>query len=144
MRTLLLELRPASLADMELDDLLRHLTNAFTGRTRIPVESNIEGQIDPSPDVKEVFYRVAQEALNNITKHAEASQVTVHLQLSDKQVHLKIEDDGRGFDVEAVTFENLGLDIMRERAQAIDAQLVINSELGKGTYIELNWKENQE
>ncbi len=75
MRTLLLELRPATLADTDLSDLLRHLTTAFTGRNRIQAELTVDGQLDPPPHVKEVFYRVAQEALNNITKHAEASRV---------------------------------------------------------------------
>ena len=123
MRTLLLELRPASLVDMELVDLLRHLTNAFTGRTRIMVELNVEGQVDPPPVIKEVFYRVAQESLNNITKHANASHVTVQLNLGEAQLQLTIEDDGCGFDVQTVSLESLGLDIMRERAQAIGARL---------------------
>jgi signal transduction histidine kinase len=143
MRTLLFELRPASLKDMELEDLLRHLTNAFTGRTRIPAELKADGLTDPSPEVKEVFYRVAQEALNNITKHAEASQVSVHLEGAETQVRLKIRDNGRGFDPGTVSPENLGLGIMRERAEAIGADLNIVSQPGQGTRVELMWKEDE-
>jgi two-component system nitrate/nitrite sensor histidine kinase NarX len=144
MRTLLLELRPATLVDMDLGDLLRHLTNAFTGRTRVPVELKIDGQIDPLPQIKEVFYRVAQEALNNITKHADASQVSVNLQCGEGHVQLEIRDDGRGFDLQAISPENLGLSIMRERAETVGAHLEIHSKIRSGTRIELLWKDKQE
>ena len=143
MRTLLLELRPASLVDMDLADLLRTLTNAFTGRTRVPVELKGDGQIDPPLPVKEVFYRVAQEALNNITKHADASQVTVYLQRTEQQVQLEIQDDGRGFDPQSLSPDNLGLGIMRERAEAVSAHLKIHSKIKSGTRIKLLWKDKQ-
>jgi len=64
MRTLLLELRPSSLIELDLADLLRHLSNAFTGRTRIPWPLNVEGLADPPLEVKEAVYRVVQESLN--------------------------------------------------------------------------------
>lgn len=144
MRTLLLELRPASLVDMDLGDLLRHLTNAFTGRTRVSAELSVDGQVDQTPVVKEVFYRVAQEALNNISKHAGASQVSVHLQRDDEQIRLQIRDDGCGFDPQSISPESLGLGIMRERVETIGAQLEIHSEFGVGTRIELTWKDVQE
>ena len=141
MRTLLLELRPASLVDMDLGDLLRHLTNAFTGRTRISAQLVIDGQIDPSPNVKEVFYRVAQEALNNISKHAGAANVSIRLELTDKQVQLTVQDDGTGFNPQNISPESLGLGIMRERVESIGAQVTIHSEIGTGTIIKLLWKD---
>jgi signal transduction histidine kinase len=143
MRTLLFELRPTSLRDMDLEDLLRHLTNAFTGRTRVPVDLVVDGLVDPSPEIKEVFYRVAQEALNNITKHADASRVSVYLQGQEEQLQLEIRDDGRGFDPREVSSEHLGLGIMRERAETIGARLNVSSRPGQGTHIELIWKEDQ-
>ena len=80
MRTLLLELRPATLTEVELRDLLRQLSEALTGRARIPVELEVEGTSRPlAPDVQIVFYRVAQEALNNVFKHANATEVHVQL-----------------------------------------------------------------
>jgi len=144
MRTLLLELRPATLVEMDLGDLLRHLANAFTGRARIPAALTLEGQVDPPAKVKEVYYRVAQEALNNINKHAEATQVSIHLQRTEEQARMEIRDNGRGFDPQAVSPEHLGLGIMRERAEAIGANIEINSQIGTGTRIELLWKDGQE
>jgi len=139
MRTLLLELRPASLIEMDLADLLHHLTNAFTGRSRIPVRLAIEGQVDPDFKVKEVIYRVVQESLNNVTKHAQASEVCLQLQRSETQVHLEISDDGNGFDPQQIAPDSLGLGIMRERVGTIGAALMIESVPGAGTHINLSW-----
>ena len=144
MRTLLLELRPASLLEMDIGDLLRHLTTAFTGRNRIPVDLTLDGQVDPPSVVKETFYRVAQEALNNIGKHAGATYVTVLLHRTEESVNLVIQDNGCGFDPKEVSPENLGLGIMHERAEAVSAWLQIQSQAGIGTSIELTWKEMKE
>ena len=70
MRTLLFELRPAALADAELSDLLRQLAESVIGRARVPVTLEVEGTCAIPPDVKIAFYRIAQEALNNIAKHS--------------------------------------------------------------------------
>ncbi len=137
MRTLLLELRPAALAEMDLVDLLRHLANAFSARARLRVDLTIEGQIDPPAEVKAVFYRVAQEALNNIAKHAAASQVSITLQREKNATLLQVRDDGRGFDPTQVPPASLGLGIMRERAEAIGARLDIQSRPGAGTVVTL-------
>lgn len=143
MRTLLLELRPSSLIELDLADLLRHLSNAFTGRTRIPLALNVEGLADPPLEVKEAVYRVVQESLNNVNKHAQASQVFIDLHRSEDEVQLEIRDDGRGFDPGSVSHESLGLGIMRERAESIGAQFFIHTEIGAGTRIELIWKDDQ-
>lgn len=143
MRTLLLELRPASLIEMDLEDLMKHLSSAFTGRTRVPAELNVEGQQDPAPEVKEVFYRVAQEALNNVGKHAGASQVFIYLQRAKEQAHLEIHDDGCGFDPHNVSPESLGLGFMQERAEMIGAQLSVESEIDVGTRVELFWEDRR-
>jgi len=79
MRALLLELRPAALTETGLGDLLRQLAEAITGRARVPITVTVEGQRPLPPDVQVAFYRIAQEALNNVAKHASASQVTVSL-----------------------------------------------------------------
>lgn len=140
MRTLLLELHPDTLVEVDLGDLYQHLTNAFTGRTRIPVASTQEGQSPLPQDVKEVFYRVAQEALNNTAKHAGASQVQVHLIVGEGAAEVSIQDDGCGFDIVAMTPEHMGLKIMRERANAVHAKLNIDSAPGAGTLIQLRWQ----
>lgn len=139
MRTLLLELRPDTLADVELGDLYRHLVNAFSGRTRVPVTFTQEGQAPLPAPVKEVLYRVAQEALNNIAKHANANAVHLRLNAQPGWAEVSIHDDGAGFDPADLTAENLGLKIMRERAAAIGAQLTIVSQPGVGTRVEVLW-----
>jgi len=144
MRTLLFELRPAALSDTELPDLLRHLANAFTARARLPVELNIEGSPDPPAGVKAVFYRVAQEALNNIAKYAQARQVVMVLSGGKEQLRLEARDDGRGFDPLTVPPDSLGLNIMRERAKSIGASLQIHSVPEQGTTITLDWKSPQQ
>jgi len=79
MRTLLLELRLSALIDAELGDLLRQLAESITGRAQLPVAVEVEGQCALPPTVKVALYRIAQEALNNVTKHAGASRVSVRL-----------------------------------------------------------------
>jgi two-component system nitrate/nitrite sensor histidine kinase NarX len=149
MRTLLLELRPAALVDAQLRDLLHQLADSITGRARVPVGVQIEGAsklLSHSEDqcglpvgVKVALYRIAQEALNNVAKHAGATQATVNLQFRPDRVNLRIYDDGSGFDVESVPPESLGLGIMRERAEAIGATLTVDSQVGRGTEIEVQW-----
>jgi signal transduction histidine kinase len=135
MRTLLLELRPATLTETSLAELLRQLTQAFGGRSRLPIELIVEGERPLPPEVQVALYRIAQEALNNITKHAGASQAALKLQFSPQAVRLSVQDDGRGFDLTDAPLNSLGLGIMRERAEKIGAQLTINSRIGEGTIV---------
>jgi signal transduction histidine kinase len=141
MRTLLLELRPASLTEKPLAELLRHLVTAFAGRTRIPIEFKADGQYPLPPDVQVALYRIAQESLNNVAKHAGASQAWVGLQQGGEQVLLTIKDDGYGFDPEAVLPDRLGLGIMHERATDVGALLEVHTALHSGTEITVRWRE---
>ena len=125
MRTLLLELRPAALVDTDMADLLHQLAESITGRARVPVSVEGAHACDLPPAVKVALYRIAQEALNNIAKHAVAGQATIRLDCTDEEVILRIRDDGRGFDPREISPESLGLGIMRERAAAIGATLKI-------------------
>ncbi len=141
MRTLLLELRPAVLAEADLDDLLRQLAESATGRARTPVAVDIHKHRPLPPDTKIVMYRIAQEALNNVVKHANASQATVRLTDDADGLALEIVDDGGGFDLAQVPSDHLGLTIMRERAASAGAILRIESQIGAGTRIKVIWKE---
>lgn len=85
----------------------------------------------PLPAIKVAFYYVAQEALNNVTKHARASHVQVTLSVQPEQSTLTIRDDGQGFDLASVPPEHLGLAIMRERAEAMGAILTIDSAVSR-------------
>ncbi len=157
MRALLMELRPAALAEASMRDLLRQLGQAVSGREGIPVTVAVDEACDstdcePPVEVRIALYRIAQEALNNVVKHAQASRVDVHLRCippsrgRDRaaQVKLSIRDDGLGFDPGDVSQDHLGLGIMRERAQAILAQLEIQSEPGGGTEITAVWTRSEE
>lgn len=139
MRTLLLELRPSALTGARLEDLLRQLTEAIVGRVRLPVEFAVEGQRPLPVEVRVTFYRIAQEALNNVVKYARAGQVRLDLRLQPDSARLVISDNGVGFDPTAVKPTHLGLKIMRERAEAIRARLGIHSEAGHGTIITVTW-----
>ena len=140
MRSLLLELRPEALARAKMDDLLRQLGRAMTGRTGVPVLVSADVQCSLPADVQVALYRIAQEALNNAGKHAQAGQVNVHLCCEAGQVVLSIRDDGRGFDVHHVPPGRLGTGIMHERAASIGAELAVESEPGSGTEVRVRWK----
>jgi signal transduction histidine kinase len=138
MRTLLVELRPNALVEVPLSVLLKQLCESFIGRARLPVQLNAEGNCALPVDVKMAFYRITQESLNNIVKHARATQVIVTLRLDDV-VRLSIADNGVGFDPASVPPDHLGTKIMRERAEAIGAKYSLYSEPGEGTQISVTW-----
>jgi signal transduction histidine kinase len=139
MRALLLELRPGALAGRKLSELLHQLTAAMSARTDLPIATTVSGERSLPERVKIAFYRIAQEALNNISKHARASQAWVHLSYSSDGATLRVRDDGCGFDPEVVSHHHLGLNIMRERAQAIGATLTIESQPDQGTEVVVAW-----
>ena len=142
MRTLLLELRPATLTESSLEDLLRQLATAVIGRSRLQVSVTVEGEESQplSPDTQVVFYRIAQETLNNVAKHAGASQVAITLRFTETAVALTIQDNGRGFDPATISAHSLGLGIMRERAAKIGAALQVESKIGEGTAVSVSVK----
>ena len=140
MRTMLLEMRPESLERADIKSLLTQLADAFIGRVRVPVSLAIEGDCELTHEVKLVFYRVAQEALNNIAKHSGARQVEVRLKCQPGQMTMLIKDDGLGFDPSSITPEHLGIAIMRERASSIRSTLNIDSQVGQGTTVNLDWR----
>jgi len=140
MRTLLLEMRPESLERADIKSLFTQLADAFIGRVRIPLDLHIDGDCEPAPGVKIVFYRVAQEALNNIARHSGARQVALQLDCQPGHLHLRIQDDGLGFDAGSIPPGHMGVAIMRERAGSIGASLKIESQSGQGTAVALDWK----
>jgi two-component system nitrate/nitrite sensor histidine kinase NarX len=142
MRTLLLELRPAALTEAGLGELLRHLAESMTGRTRVPVTLAVDGECSLPPAVQIALYRLAQESLNNIARHAGAGAVTLSLHMRPESVELCIRDDGQGFDQASVTADHFGLRIMHERAGAIGATLAIESAPGRGTHVMVRWTGN--
>jgi PAS domain S-box-containing protein len=136
MRTLLLELRPRKLIETEFSVLLTHLVNAARSHTDTQIVFQApDDKILLPPDVKVGLYRIAQEALNNVIKHAQAHHAQVILHDDPAGIHLQINDDGCGFLLSTVAKDHMGLQIMHERAQKIDVTVEINSEAGQGTRI---------
>ena len=144
MRMLVSELRPLALTDSNLSDLLHQLANAFTGRTNIPVSVSISGEDILVSEVQVAVYRICQEALNNIAKHANPSNVKIKLQYNAGKVELRIKDNGRGFDPSLSLPGHYGLSMMHERANAVKANLEITSEPWKGSEVIFRWQEATE
>jgi two-component system, NarL family, sensor kinase len=101
----------------------------------------VQGEDTLPAEVQVTFYRVCQEALNNIAKHAGADRVTIDLRYEAGSTRLQIVDNGRGFDPAAVPAGHYGLSMMQERAKAIGADLVIASRPGQGAEIMIRWSE---
>ena len=140
MRTVLVELRPAVIAETDLGDLLRQLAQAMTGRApllEIVVKS--EGERKLPPEVQTAFYRVAQEALSNIVKHANATHAELRLVRQADAVELSVADDGHGFDPHGVGGGHLGLGIMRERLESVGGTFSIDSTPDRGTRLRGTW-----
>jgi two-component system nitrate/nitrite sensor histidine kinase NarX len=144
LRAMLLELRPVVLEQKTLDDLLRQLGEVMTMRSGAPIDVAIADDCPPLPiDVKVAFYRIAQEALMNAAKYANAHTIFVHLRYlpTEKAIQLDVQDDGRGFEAGAVPAGHFGLGMMRERARAVGASLRITSRHGHGVRVAVKWAE---
>lgn len=139
MRVLLAELRPSTLTDSDLGDLLRLLGNALEGRINLPVVVTVSREFTLPAEVQVAFYRVCQEALNNIAKHAKARHIEINLKQDGAVVELSLRDDGQGFDTNQTFSGHYGLGMMRERAVAAGGLLSITSQPGHGTELTIRW-----
>jgi PAS domain S-box-containing protein len=130
-------LRPASLDHVGLVAALRQHVEALSEKHGLKINFNFKTFKERlPPNVETVLYRIVQESLTNVLRYAHASQVDVILTVRNKKLVVIVEDNGIGFDPEAVlTGEHLGLFGMRERAEMIGGNLVIESAPGKGTTI---------
>lgn len=138
-RQLVWSLRPPELERLGLVPALRRLVEDASagGGAHVDLHEEI-GELRLAPDTEAVVYRVVQEALNNAQKHAEASSVSVVLRRHAGSLAVVVEDDGRGFDPDAVTpGHGVGLIGMRERADLVDGALVVESTEGGGTRVRL-------
>jgi two-component system sensor histidine kinase UhpB len=134
------ELRPAVLDDFGLAPVLRWYAEQFTKRTGVATSVVEQGPARRlSPTAEHALFRMAQNALANVAKHARADKAVVTLRMAPRSTCLTVADNGDGFDPTAVHQPSLdhgwGLMIMRERAAAIGAQLNIESAPGRGTKV---------
>jgi len=139
LRSLLIELRPEGLVKTDLKDLLAQLCKGIAGRSGIPVELKCDIQVDIPSEIKITLYRIAQEALNNASRHADPSHIEVQCCSDQEMIRLSVRDDGKGFDFDEAFERRMGLGIMTERAADIGASLEVISHPGSGTAITVEW-----
>lgn len=134
-RDLAFHLRPWEMANRDLAETLRDHLRRISDRTGIVTEFKSGSDLD-SIEKEKAFAvtRIVQEALTNIAKHAEASQVTVTLEKQKNRLLLTIQDNGKGFDTQKIQ-NGVGLASMRERAEAFGGSLAVDSAFGKGTIL---------
>jgi signal transduction histidine kinase len=144
MRTLLLELRPERLARYRLPELLQQLRDSLVGRMGIAMTLDLGCDPELPQETMRNLYRIAQEALNNVVQHANATRVSVSLDCTDAAVTITVTDDGIGFDRESIPAGHMGVGIMVERATEIGARLDIQSAAGRGTTVTVAWPFTQE
>jgi signal transduction histidine kinase len=138
MRLLIFELRPPILSQEGLSSALQARLDAVEGRVGLETRFLGDGVGRLSPQVEEALYRIAQEALNNALKHAQARSITVKLGREGQRVSLEIADDGLGFDPAAVReCGGFGLRGMEERAARLGGTLTVQSRPGAGTTIKV-------
>jgi PAS domain S-box-containing protein len=137
MRALIFELRPGNIEQDGLLPALRTHAAALQGRIGLPIVVTSDLTDRLPLNLEEVLYRISQEALHNVVKHAAARQVTLSIGKSRGGLRLRIADDGKGFDAASVPDGHLGLAGMRARAEKIGATLEVDSRPGAGTTIEV-------
>lgn len=144
MRMILIELHPDTLTKTRLDVLLKQLCTTFEDRVGVGISFQSTGQVLLDEAAQVAFYRIAQEALHNVEKHAQATNVLVSLAYTEDTIQMMITDDGVGFDLTNIGEIQFGVRGMHERAQAIGAQLSLTTDINQGTQIELRKVLNHE
>jgi PAS domain S-box-containing protein len=141
MRTLLFELRPENLVNTQLEELINQLGKALQARRRIHAEVIVEKKhYHRLPeDVHVAFYRIAQESINNLARHSNATHARARLSYKPDELQLIVVDNGDGFNINHQS-SGFGLNSMRERAAGIGATLDIKSKKGIGTRVSLVWR----
>ncbi|MDF1512377.1 MAG: two-component regulator propeller domain-containing protein [Anaerolineae bacterium] len=135
MRALIFELRPDALEKEGLTAALTKQVEVIRVRQKLNVQTDFCSEPDLPLATKEALYRVAQEALNNLIKHASASRVDVRLRCDSDVLTLEVQDDGAGFDPQGDYPGHLGLHTMRERVTSLGGTLTIESAPGEGTTV---------
>jgi two-component system, NarL family, sensor histidine kinase UhpB len=132
------DLRPEALDDLGLINALIALTSRADRQSGVRIERRLSAQLPPLPtELELVIYRVAQEALTNVLRHAQASRCLIVLERNDGEVELRVSDDGVGMPPSRVNAQTIGIEGMRERALLGNGTLDIESHPGRGTQVTL-------
>ena len=140
MRALIFQLRPPALSEQGLIGALTQHVEGLQHREGLTIHFQVTGEERNARGVEQAIYRIAQEALNNVVRHAGACRVDLDLDLQSSEIRLRIADDGRGFAADSTQLGNgrhLGLTSMRERATELNGSLHLISAPGQGTQIEV-------
>jgi signal transduction histidine kinase len=128
------ELRPPSFATLPLAEVLETLCSSLALPTDLRVIFSSQEQLLPVPDVQATaLYRLVQEGLNNVAKHAQATSVWINLEYADGEVNISLEDDGQGFDPHRRPSRGMGLQGLRERFSMLNGDFDVESAPDKGT-----------
>lgn len=152
LRALSRNLHPTVLDDLGLLPAVRWYARNTLEKAGVGVEIKASGLDDRlPPEIETAIFRIAQESLSNVLRHADAKHVSVRLSREDSRIFLEVRDDGKGFDVEGIRSSrtrNLGIVGMEERATLLGGRFEITSEEGKGTKVSveipLQWSENEQ
>jgi two-component system, NarL family, sensor histidine kinase UhpB len=143
LRKIVYGLRPTILDDLGLVPAIRWYARSVLEANGIQVHLSLpEEALELSSHLSTTLFRIAQEAINNIMRHANAQTTDISLLIDQGKVHLKIQDDGQGFDLnqaagQAVPIQHLGLLGIKERATLVGGEVTIDSVPGKGTRLQI-------
>jgi signal transduction histidine kinase len=139
LRLLMTQLRPPVLDDLGLTSAIERQGKSFEAANGVPTVVEAEVDAELPPELETVLYRVTQEALANVAKHAKASQVSISLAAGNGHVRLRVRDDGAGFDPSGASRllheGHFGLVSMRERVEMVGGRLTVDSSPGQGTTV---------
>ena len=129
-------LRPSLLDDLGLAAAMRSFADDHVAHSNLEYTLEIEDGMPHRPEIETVVFRIYQELVTNVIRHAEAGQLSIQLYERDGHIVLDVEDDGRGFDADAKT-GRAGVAGMRERAALVNGTITFDSEPGMGTHVVL-------
>jgi signal transduction histidine kinase len=143
LRALISDLRPAVLDELGLEPALEALAERMASTTGLKVRLDVDLAFDPEgatsrliPEIEDAIYRVVQETLTNVSKHAMTERAAVSVRESNGSIAVEVRDDGVGFDI-AENTHGFGLVGMRERAELVDGKLTVSSAAGGGTTVSI-------
>jgi len=135
-RNFIFELRPMMLDDLGLIPTIRRYADAFKEQTGLDVNVTVSGNERRLESYLEVMvFRAVQELMGNAARHSQATLLKVNVDLTEETIRVSVDDNGRGFDIDSVPDQNLGLKLIRERTEMLKGTFEVDSAAGKGTRI---------
>lgn len=135
-RNFIFELRPMMLDDLGIIPTIRRYADTFKDQTGLEVNVTISGNERRLESYLEVMvFRAIQELLGNAARHSQATLIKVNVDLNDNLIRVSVDDNGKGFDIDAVQSQNLGLKLIRERTEMLGGSFEVDSAAGKGTRV---------